>query len=131
MDNHFANVADTTQLEELVRQSAEAPVVVFKHSRTCPVSSGAYEEMAAVKVPVNIVVVQEAREVSNEIERRTGVEHHSPQVIILRNGEAVWDASHWKVKADAVEAAVRQAEDSRQTAVGSRQKPDRQGGLNN
>lgn len=110
MDNHFANIADTKQLEELVRQSAQAPVVVFKHSTTCPVSAGAYEEMSALKVPVNIVVVQEAREVSNEIERRTDVEHHSPQVIVLRNGKAVWNASHWKVKADAVEEAVRQAE---------------------
>jgi monothiol bacilliredoxin len=114
MPDHFTNIADTNQLEELVRQSAQAPVVVFKHSTTCPVSSGAYEEMSALKVPVNIVVVQEAREVSNEIEQRTDVEHHSPQVIVLRNGKAVWNASHWKVKADAVAEAVRQAEDSRQ-----------------
>jgi bacillithiol system protein YtxJ len=114
MDNQFANIADTNQLEELVKQSTQGPVVVFKHSTTCPVSAGAYEEMSALKVPVNIVVVQEARDVSNEIEQRTEVEHHSPQVIVLRNGKAVWSASHWKVKADAVEEAVRQAEGSKQ-----------------
>lgn len=110
MDNQFANIADTNQLEELVKQSTMGPVVVFKHSTTCPVSAGAYEEMSAVRVPVNIVVVQEARDVSNEIEQLTDVEHHSPQVIVLRNGKAVWHASHWKVKADAVEEAVQQAE---------------------
>ena len=110
MNNHFANIADTNQLDELVKQSAEAPVVVFKHSTTCPVSAGAYKEMSALKVPVNIVIVQEARDVSNQIEQATHVEHHSPQVIVLRNGKAVWNASHWKVKAEAVEEAVRQAE---------------------
>ena len=71
MNNHFANIADTKQLEDLVKQSAEAPVVVFKHSTTCPVSAGAYEEMSAVTVPVNIVIVQEARDVSNQIEQDT------------------------------------------------------------
>ena len=34
--------------------------------------------------------------------------HESPQVIILRNGVAVWNASHWKIKADAVKSAVDQ-----------------------
>ncbi|MEO8433968.1 MAG: bacillithiol system redox-active protein YtxJ [Pyrinomonadaceae bacterium] len=109
MNNHFANIADTKQLEDLIKQSAEAPVVVFKHSTACPVSAGAYEEMSAVTVPVNIVIVQEARDVSNQIEQVTDVEHHSPQVIVLRNGKAVWNASHWKIKAENVEEAVRQA----------------------
>ena len=110
MNNHFANIADSKQLEDLIKQSSEAPVVVFKHSTTCPVSAGAYEEMSAVTVPVNIVIVQEARDVSNQIEQVTDVEHHSPQVIVLRNGKAVWNASHWKIKTEAVEDAVRKAE---------------------
>src|SRR5713101_4851480 len=110
MDNHFVSISDTKSFEELLRRSAEEPVVIFKHSTTCPVSAGAYEEMSELKVTVNIVVVQDAREVSDEIEARTKVEHHSPQVIILRDGKAVWNASHWKVKAGAVEEAVRQAE---------------------
>src|SRR5687767_10084414 len=110
MSNHFAHIADTKQLEDLIKQSADAPVVVFKHSTTCPVSAGAYEEMSDVSVPVNIVIVQEARDVSNQIEQVTDVEHHSPQVLVLRDGKAVWNASHWKVKAASVEDAVRQAE---------------------
>lgn len=109
MDNHFAEIADTNAFAELLEQSAQEPVVLFKHSTTCPISAGAYQEMSALKSPVNIVVVQQGREVSNEIEARTGIEHHSPQVIVLRNGKAVWDASHWKVKSDAVEEAVRKA----------------------
>ena len=108
MDNHFITVSDTESLEELLQQSANGPVVIFKHSTTCPISGAAYEEMSALNVPVNIVVVQDERDVSDEIEKRTAVEHHSPQVIVLRNGKAVWNASHRKVKADAVEEAVRQ-----------------------
>lgn len=110
MDNHFVGIADKESFAALLEQSAEKPVVVFKHSTTCPVSAGAYEEMTALQYPVNIVTVQTAREVSDEIEVQTEVEHHSPQVIVLRNGKAVWNTSHWKVKTEAVAAALRQAE---------------------
>ena len=110
MDNHFVGIADTESFAALLKQSAEKPVVVFKHSTTCPISAGAYEEMTAVEYSVNIVTVQTAREVSDEIEVQTGIEHHSPQVIVLRNGKAVWNTSHWKVKAEAVTVALREAE---------------------
>ena len=110
MDNHFVGIADKESFAALLKQSAEKPVVVFKHSTTCPISAGAYEEMTAVECAVNIVTVQTAREVSDEIEVQTGIEHHSPQVIVLRNGKAVWNTSHWKVKAEAVAVALREAE---------------------
>src|SRR6187549_3900565 len=102
MDNHFVDITNKELFENLLQQSVEHPVVIFKHSTTCPVSSGAYQEMTALPAPVNIVTVQQAREVSDEIEVRTEVEHHSPQVIVLRNGKAVWNASHWKVTSAAV-----------------------------
>ena len=107
MDNHFVPISDKESFEQLVSDSEKRPVVVFKHSTACPISEGAYEEMSGLKVPVNMVVVQNERDVSEEIEARTEVEHHTPQVIVLRNGKAVWNASHGKVKAEAVEEAVR------------------------
>jgi bacillithiol system protein YtxJ len=54
---------------------------------------------------VALIVVQQSRDVSGEVEKRTGVRHETPQIIIVRNGEAVWDASHWAIKSDAVESA--------------------------
>jgi bacillithiol system protein YtxJ len=110
MDNHFVSITDTKSFEELLQRSADGPIVIFKHSNACSVSAEAYEEMSAVKFPVNIIVVQDARAVSDEIEARTEIEHRSPQVIILRDGKPVWNASHWKIKADAVQEAVRQSE---------------------
>jgi bacillithiol system protein YtxJ len=105
MGNGFVRVADTQGLEELLEWSKDRPVVVFKHSNACPISSTAYAEMEQVK-DVRLVVVQTAREVSRELESLTGVPHESPQVIVLRDGKAVWNASHYNVKAGAVEKAV-------------------------
>ena len=55
---------------------------------------------------VNIVEVQSARDVSRELASRTGVRHETPQVIILRDGKAVWNASHFDVTAADVQRAV-------------------------
>jgi bacillithiol system protein YtxJ len=108
MKKQFIPVDDTKALEELLVRSHTEPVIVFKHSTTCPVSAAAYAEMSEVSNDVSLVVVQRARDVSREIEARTGLRHESPQAIILRNGEVVWNASHWSIKAVAVETAIRQ-----------------------
>jgi bacillithiol system protein YtxJ len=108
LENHFLTVSDIETLEGLSERSNETPVVIFKHSTTCGVSSIAYRELARVQGVVALVEVQSAREISREIEARTGIEHESPQVIILRNGKAVWHASHSRIKADAVEQAARE-----------------------
>lgn len=108
MGKGFNEVADAGELDGLVELSHEAPVLVFKHSTTCPISAAAYREMSNVKADIALVVVQQARKLSNEIERRTGVEHQSPQALVLRNGEVVWSASHWRITAEEVERALRE-----------------------
>ena len=55
---------------------------------------------------VALLVVQRVRELSREVERRTGVRHESPQAIVLRHGQPVWTASHFDIKSDAVERAL-------------------------
>jgi bacillithiol system protein YtxJ len=108
METQFIPISDTGTLEQLLTRSHEAPIVVFKHSSTCPISAAAYREMSRLGADVSLVVVQRAREVSREIEQRTGVQHESPQAIILRNGRAVWNASHYAITSDAVNNAVRE-----------------------
>jgi bacillithiol system protein YtxJ len=108
MKNRFTPVADTKALEDLLARSHSEPVILFKHSSTCPISAAAYAEMSQVPNDISLVVVQGARDVSREIESRTGIRHESPQAIILRNGQAVWNASHWSIRANVVEDAVRQ-----------------------
>lgn len=109
MPNHFERLTETTDVDALAESSKERPVVIFKHSLTCPISAAAYDQMEAFDGHVALVEVQRARALSNEIENRLGVEHASPQVIVLRNGQVVWNASHFKITADAVAEAVSKA----------------------
>jgi bacillithiol system protein YtxJ len=109
---NFAPVTDAGALDELVARSHETPVVLFKHSTTCPISARAHHQMAKLPADVagqiSLVVVQRARELSRRVAEQTGIRHESPQAIILRNGQAVWSASHFDITAEAVEQAVRE-----------------------
>ena len=108
MSSEFKRVTAREEFEELVEQSRQQPIVIFKHSTTCPISAAAYRQMRDFDGEVALVEVQRAHELSREIEEKTGVQHESPQVIVLRNGQVVWDASHFQVKANAVADAVKE-----------------------
>ena len=106
MENQFIPVGDRQELEQLIARSHQAPVLIFKHSTTCPISAAAYREMQQLATEIALVVVQNARDVSREVEARTGVRHESPQALLLRDGEVVWSASHWRITAEEVERAL-------------------------
>jgi len=84
---------------ELERLALQERVVVFKHSRSCPVSWRADAEVQQFsrlhpEVPVFKLVVQQQRELSRRIADWTGIEHASPQVIVLRRGVVTSSESH-------------------------------------
>lgn len=100
------------ELEDAFRRSTAHPVLVFKHSASCPVSAMAlreYEAVIAHQPPDSIlIVVQDQPGLSTEVAKRTGVEHQTPQALILVDGEAVFAASHWQVRAETIEAELAQ-----------------------
>jgi len=99
---NFISLEDNTALDRFLADANGGAAVLLKHSNTCGVSSRAYGEMSSFEGSVGLITVQEARDVSNEISRRTGVPHETPQLLILRNGEVVFSASHFQVKAATV-----------------------------
>jgi bacillithiol system protein YtxJ len=106
MEKNFFRIDDQVALESLITDSKQKPVIVFKHSNACSISARAYREMEKLQEQVNILEVQSAREVSRELANLTGIQHETPQVIVLRDGKAVWNASHFDVKAADVMKAV-------------------------
>jgi bacillithiol system protein YtxJ len=109
MKNAFVELRNMDSLDRFLALAIDGPVVILKHSDTCGVSSRAYAEMSKLERPVGLITVQTARALSDEVERRLSVGHETPQVLILRNGKVVWTASHGAVRAEAVEAAVRES----------------------
>jgi bacillithiol system protein YtxJ len=107
MDEHFTPITDTESLDALFASSAEQPVILFKHDPYCPISARAYREMERVPGDVALVDVEHDKAIASAVAERTGVRHESPQVIVVKDGQPVWSASHFNIKADAVSQAAR------------------------
>ena len=103
--NNLKPLPDTAALEAAISESRERPVIIFKHSRSCGISCEAYDELhahiadAAVEASYNVITVQSHRGVSDEAAARLGIRHETPQVILLRDGVPVWNASHFRITA--------------------------------
>lgn len=105
MSKGFIPIQDQQSLDRLFVESRFRPILLFKHSNSCGISSRAYREMEKLD-DVNLLEVQTARELSREVASITGVRHETPQVIVLRDGKAVWNASHYDVNATSVSQAL-------------------------
>ena len=93
------------QLDEILKDSDEKPIAIFKHSTRCGISRMALRqfekqlniEMSSVSLYFLDLLVY--REISNEIASRFKVHHQSPQLIILKNGTAIHQSSHHEIDA--------------------------------
>jgi bacillithiol system protein YtxJ len=96
---NWFKLTDLNDLESMIQESFQHPVVVFKHSTRCSISRMALRQFEADwnlegKITPYFLDLLEYRPISNAIAERLGVVHQSPQVIVIKDGQAVYDASH-------------------------------------
>jgi bacillithiol system protein YtxJ len=102
----FVEIQTQQQLEEFLAAANGGPAILFKHSDSCGISARAYRDMSQLAQQVGIITVQNARDLSSEIERRFNLPHETPQALIVRNNQVVWNASHGRVRASVIEEAM-------------------------
>ena len=93
------------QLDTIVQESYEMPVLIFKHSTRCSISRFALKRFEnefelQEKVITYFLDLLNYREISNEIAVKFGVQHQSPQVLLLKNGKVVYYDSHDGIEAE-------------------------------
>lgn len=104
---NYTEITTIEQWQEVLQSSNDGAVVVLKHSTTCPISAAAYREFTATDVQnTYLVKVIEHRDVSNEIADALQVKHASPQVIVVKDKQATWQATHYDVTAKAIQEAL-------------------------
>jgi bacillithiol system protein YtxJ len=92
------------QLNEIVALSNEKPIAIFKHSTRCSISRFALKQFenefdSADTTDTYFLDLIEYRDVSNEIANRFQVVHQSPQLLLIKNGQSVYDVSHSDIDA--------------------------------
>ena len=104
--NHLNSIE---QLESIKEESKNQPILIYKHSTRCGISSMALDrlerswskELESIKTYYLDLI--SFREISNAVAEAFSVYHESPQVILIKNGEAVYDASHMGISTSALE----------------------------
>jgi bacillithiol system protein YtxJ len=99
-------LTDEKQLSEIKELSKEQPVVIFKHSTRCSISSMAKGRLERSIAPSNTAFYYldliRHRSISNKIAEVFHVHHESPQVLLIRNGECIYDESHNGISMDEI-----------------------------
>ena len=93
------------QLDEIIALSKEKPVLNFKHSTRCSISRFAlkqFENEFDLKDQIDTYFLDllEFRAISNEIASRFGIMHQSPQLLLIKEGKVLYDASHSDIQAN-------------------------------
>jgi bacillithiol system protein YtxJ len=99
VSEHWNHPENENDLDQILSRSNKIQVI-FKHSSACGTSAFALRSMESIlpesveNVDFHIVEVRIQRDLSNYVAQITGVRHESPQLILVKNGEVLWDASH-------------------------------------
>lgn len=95
---HWIHLTDEEQLKQIVSNSQVKPQVIFKHSTRCSISAVALQRMQKTAQPSDIdfyfLDLLANRPLSNKIAETFSVQHESPQVLLIRDGECVYEESH-------------------------------------
>jgi bacillithiol system protein YtxJ len=103
---NWIELTDLGQLNEIMEISHQKPVAIFKHSTRCSISRMALKQFENEfdlegSVTPYFLDLLNHRDISQEIAVRFDVYHQSPQLLLIKEGKSVYDASHSDI--DAVE----------------------------
>ena len=101
---------EENEIEEIIKRSENKPQVIFKHSTRCSISSVAKGRLERSRVPPGTdfyyLDLINYRNISNKIAQVFKVHHESPQILIIKNGECVYDESHMGINPSDIEEAI-------------------------
>lgn len=96
-----------SQLKDIIENSTKKPQLIFKHSTRCSVSSMAKSRLTKKDLHEGVdfyyLDLLKHRDISNKITADFGIEHKSPQVLLIKDGKCVYTESHSGITMDEIE----------------------------
>lgn len=109
---NWERLTEASQLEQIIEESKERPVMIYKHSTRCGISGMAldrlersWDESGETIKPYYLDLLA-YRSVSDLVAETFKVYHQSPQVILIKDGQAVYDDSHMGISFNALTSAA-------------------------
>lgn len=106
----WIDLQDEQQLSNILERSFEQPQVIFKHSTRCGISSSAKRRLEQSNAPEEIsfyyLNIISYRGISNKIAEQFRVRHESPQILLIKNGECIYQESHGSIQMQRIASVV-------------------------
>ncbi len=98
----FIELREQTQLNDIIEDSNSLPMgaLIFKHSTRCSISRMVLDRfkrewnLPAEEMSVYYLDLINYRSLSNDVSEKFEVVHESPQILLIKNGKSVYNASH-------------------------------------
>ncbi len=101
---NWNQLTDLSQIDQIIEESKTQPVLVLKHSTTCSISGTAlnrlerqYKQEQVGQLKPYYLDLLRFRAISNQLAQTFGIEHQSPQILLIKNGECIYDESHLSI----------------------------------
>jgi bacillithiol system protein YtxJ len=101
------------QLEKVKAESADKIILIFKHSTRCNISRMTMDRLQREwtdnelpEVALFYLDLLQHRDISNAVAEEFGVEHQSPQVLLVSNGKSVLDLSHFEIDFKTIKKSI-------------------------
>ena len=105
------NLSEESQIEDLMIRSSSNPIMFFKHSTRCSIS-GMVKNRLENKWDINegltpvLLDLIKYRSISNLLSDKFNVKHESPQVILIKDGQCVYHASHNQINVESIKTQL-------------------------
>lgn len=107
----------TDTLAQIKEDSSQHPIMLFKHSTRCSISSmtlsrleRSWNSQELPEVQTYFLDLVRYRDVSNQIAHIFNVTHQSPQVLIIKDGKCVYNASHMGITYSELQKVLKEEE---------------------
>ncbi|MGB4838903.1 MAG: bacillithiol system redox-active protein YtxJ [Saprospiraceae bacterium] len=97
-------------LSEALDKSYLQNIIIFKHSTTCSISHMAKMRLESDwnldEIPTYYLDIKQFRKLSDSISETLEIHHESPQILLIRNGQCTYDASHFDISVEEINETI-------------------------
>src|SRR6266542_2071675 len=103
---HWIHLTDEDQLQNIIVRSQEKPQVIFKYSNRCYSSELIFQRLqqdcCPEKIDFYFLDLVTFRNISDKISETFNVDHQSPQILLIKDGECIFNESHSEISLEEI-----------------------------
>ncbi|MCC5920471.1 MAG: bacillithiol system redox-active protein YtxJ [Cyclobacteriaceae bacterium] len=108
---NWINLKEEYQIQDIKQASLSEPVLIYKHSTRCSISSMALNRLErgwedGISIKTYFLDLISYRNLSNAVASEFGVMHESPQVLLIKDQECIFHESHMGINFEALKKAL-------------------------